>query len=557
MKISGAEAVIRSLLKEKVKVIFGYPGGANMPIYDALYKYRHKLRHILVRHEQGAVHAAEGYARITGKPGVCFATSGPGATNLVTGIADAMMDSVPLVCITGQVPSSVIGTDAFQETDVIGITTPITKWNFQITKAEEIPEVFAKAFYIALHGRPGPVVIDITKNAQFEELEFRYPNNFFIEKIKNVNKFKKENLEKAAEIINKSKRPLIIVGHGVLIAKAEKEVLKLAEKTGIPIAVTLHGLSAIPFNHHLYVGMVGMHGNYAPNKLTNEADVILAIGLRFDDRVTGRLSDYAKKAKIIHIDIDESEHGKNVKTTVSLIGDAKDVLKAFLPFLKKNNYKYWIEEFRKLYQIEKQSLEERKSRLVTMKEVIEKLSLKTKNEAVIVADVGQNQMMAARYYKYKNPNSYITSGGLGTMGFALPASIGVKIGMPKKQVFVVVGDGGFQMTLQELGTIMQENLPIKILLFNNEYLGMVRQWQELFFEKRYSFTYLKNPDFINLAKSYGIKAKRVDKREDLDKALDDFIKSEEAYLLEVKVIKEENVFPMIPAGSSVDEIRLK
>lgn len=557
MKISGAEAIIQSLLKEKVKVIFGYPGGANMPIYDALYKYRYKLRHVLVRHEQGAVHAAEGYARITGKPGVCFATSGPGATNLVTGIADAMMDSVPLVCITGQVPSSVIGTDAFQETDVIGITTPITKWNFQITKAEEIPEVFAKAFYIASHGRPGPVVIDITKNAQFEELEFRYPNDFFIEKIKNVNKFKKEDLEKAAEIINKSKRPLIIVGHGALIAKVEKEVLKLVEKTGIPIAVTLHGLSVIPFNHHLYVGMVGMHGNYAPNKLTNEADVILAIGLRFDDRVTGRLSDYAKKAKIIHIDIDESEHGKNVKTTVSLIGDAKDVLKAFLPLLKKNNYKYWVEEFKKLYQIERQSLEERKSRLITMKEVIEKLSLKTKNEAVIVADVGQNQMMAARYYKYKNPNSYITSGGLGTMGFALPASIGVKIGMPKKQVFVVVGDGGFQMTLQELGTIMQENLPIKILLFNNEYLGMVRQWQELFFEKRYSFTYLKNPDFINLVKSYGIKAKRVDKREDLDEALDDFIKSKEAYLIEIKVIKEENVFPMIPAGSSVDEIRLK
>lgn len=557
MKISGAEAVIRSLLKEKVKVIFGYPGGANMPIYDALYKYRHKLRHILVRHEQGAVHAAEGYARVSGKPGVCFATSGPGATNLVTGIADAMMDSVPLVCITGQVPSSVIGTDAFQETDVIGITTPITKWNFQITKAEEIPEVFAKAFYIASHGRPGPVVIDITKNAQFEELEFRYPNNFFIEKIKNVNKFKKEDLEKAAEIINNSKRPLIIVGHGALIAKAEKEVLKLAEKTGIPVAVTLHGLSVIPFNHYLYVGMVGMHGNYAPNKLTNEADVILAIGLRFDDRVTGRLSDYAKKAKIIHIDIDESEHGKNVKTTVSLVGDAKDVLKAFLPFLKKNSYKYWVDEFRKLDRIEKQSLEKKKSHFITMGEVLEKLSLKTKNEAVIVADVGQNQMMAARYYKYKNPNSYITSGGLGTMGFALPASIGVKIAISKKQVFVVVGDGGFQMTIQELGTIMQEKLPIKILLFNNEYLGMVRQWQELFFEKRYSFTYLKNPDFINLAKSYGIRAKKVSKREDLDKTLDDFIKSKEAYLLEIKVIKEENVFPMIPAGSSVDEIRLK
>ncbi|MEK7633786.1 MAG: biosynthetic-type acetolactate synthase large subunit [Patescibacteria group bacterium] len=558
--MTGAEILMKSLLKEGVEVIFGYPGGANMPIYDALYFYEKKLRHILVRHEQGAAHAAEGYARVTGRHGVCLVTSGPGATNLVTGIADAMMDSVPMVAITGQVAAEFLGSDAFQETDVVGITTPITKWNCQITHASEIPEAVAKAFYIASHGRPGPVVIDITKNAQFEKTEFNYPKNFFVEKLKTVNKYKKEDLQKAAEIINNSKKPYMLVGHGVLISKAEKEVLQVIEKTGMVVASTLHGLSSIPFNHPLYVGMLGMHGNYSPNKLTNSADVILAVGMRFDDRVTGKLSKYVPKAKVIHIDVDESEHHKNVWAHVPLIGNVKDVLKSILPYLKKNNHNNWLEEFKKLDKkelaVEKKRQLKNKNKL-TMDTVLTLLSKKTKNEAVIVADVGQNQMFAARYYKYKNPDSYITSGGLGTMGFALPAAMGAKIGAPKRQVFATVGDGGFQMTIQELGTIMQEKLPIKILLLNNEYLGMVRQWQQLFFEKRYSFTHMKNPDFINIAKSYGIKGEKIEERKKLNQALDKFINFQGPYLLEVKVEKEDNIFPMVATGTSVDEVRLE
>ena len=560
MKITGAKAVIQSLINEKVEVIFGYPGGANMPIYDALYDYQNKIRHVLVRHEQGAAHAAEGYARVSGKVGVCFATSGPGATNLVTGIADAMMDSVPLVCITGQVPVSVVGTDAFQETDVIGITTPITKWNYQITSASEIADVFAKAFYIARTGRPGPVVIDITKNAQFEEVDFYYPKNFSLEKYKNLNKCTKEKIEKAAEIINQSKKPLLIAGHGVIISGAQNELLKLAEKANLPIAVTLHGLSSIPVNHPLYVGMVGMHGNYAVNKLTNQADLIIGVGMRFDDRVTGVLSKYAPKAKVIHIDIDEAEIDKNVKTTVSLVGDVKEVLTSLLSHIKKNSHKDWFFEFEKLGKEEKrfhQKREEKFKDKITMDKVFEILSKKTNGKAIIVADVGQNQMFAAKYYQYKIFNSYITSGGLGTMGFALPASIGAQLAKPKDLVIASCGDGGLQMTIQELGTIMQEKLPIKILLLNNSYLGMVRQWQDLFFDKRYSFTYMENPDFLKIASGYGIKGKRVNDFSQLEKSLEEFINEKNAYLLEVIVEKEHNVFPMVPQGAAVDEVRLE
>jgi len=560
MKISGARAVIQSLINEKVDVVFGYPGGANMPIYDALYDYQDKIRHILVRHEQGAVHAAEGYARVSGKVGVCLATSGPGATNLVTGIADAMMDSVPLVCITGQVATSLIGTDAFQETDVIGITTPITKWNYQITSASEIPDVFVKAFYVSKTGRPGPVVIDIAKNAQFEEIDFYYPENFSLEKYKNVNKFTKEEINKAAEIINQSEKPLIIAGHGVIISGGQNELEKLAKKASLPTAVTLHGLSILPVDHSLYVGMVGMHGDYSVNKLTNESDLIIAIGMRFDDRVTSALSKYAPEAKIIHIDIDEAEIGKNLKPTVSLTGDARSILVELIPLIKENNHKEWFAEFERLKKVEEDVQKKREKKFkdkITADKVFKILSEKTQGKAIIVADVGQNQMFAAKYYKYKIFNSFITSGGLGTMGYALPASIGVKVAIPDSLVIASCGDGGFQMTIQELGTIMQEKLPIKILIFNNSYLGMVRQWQDLFFNKRYSSTYLKNPDFLKIAEGYGIKSKRVSELSQLNMSLDEFLESKDSFLLEVVIEKEHNVFPMIPVGAGVDEVMLE
>jgi len=560
MKVTGAKAVIQSLLNEKVEVIFGYPGGANMPIYDALYDVRDKIRHILVRHEQGAAHAAEGYARVSGKVGVCFATSGPGATNLVTGIADAMMDSVPLVCLTGQVTASLVGTDAFQETDVIGITTPITKWNYQITSAQEVAEVFAKAFYIAKTARPGPVVIDIAKNAQFEEVDFSYPKNFFLEKYKNFNKFTVDDLKKAGKLINSSQKPLLIVGHGVIISQAQDEVLALAKKAHLPIAATLHGLSAIPVSFPLYVGMTGMHGNYAVNKLTNQADLIIGCGMRFDDRVTGVLSKYAPKAKIIHIDIDEAEIDKNVKTTVSLVGDAKKVLSSLLPYVKKNSHQEWFKLFFQLKKEEEryyQKREEKFKNKITMDKVFSVLSKITDGKAIVVADVGQNQMFAAKYYQYKKFNSYITSGGLGTMGFAVPAAIGVQLAKPKDLVIASCGDGGLQMTIQELGTIMQEKLPVKILLLNNYYLGMVRQWQDLFFEKRYSFTYMQNPNFLKIAEGYGIKGKRVVELSKLEEVLKEFVNEKEAFLLEVVVEKEHNVFPMVPQGAAVDEVRLE
>ncbi|MBI4078758.1 MAG: biosynthetic-type acetolactate synthase large subunit [Candidatus Levybacteria bacterium] len=559
MKLSGAEILMRSLIAEGVETIFGYPGGAIMPAYDALYHYKNKLRHVLVRHEQGAAHAAEGYARIAGKPGVCIATSGPGATNLVTGIADAMMDSVPIVCITGQVAAHLVGTDAFQETDVIGITTPITKWSYQITKPQEVAEIVNKAFNIAKSGRPGPVVIDITKNAQIEQCDFflgmqspttpkRAPIN-------------KKLLKQAADLLNNAKRPFILVGHGVQVANAEKEVLELALKGGFPVATTIHGLSSFPSNHPLYVGLLGMHGRYGANVLTNKADVILAIGMRFDDRVTGRVSDYAKDANIIHIDIDEAELGKIIDVLVAIRADAKDALMQLIPLIKKNNHAMWVKEFRHFDDIEyeKVTTKELKSESdkIKMAQVIHLLSDKTKGDAVIVADVGQHQMIAARYYDFQKPRSFITSGGLGTMGYALPASIGAKIANPRREVIAVIGDGSFQMTLQELATIHQEELPIKIMVLNNNFLGMVRQWQQLFFEKRYSFVDLVNPDFVQVAKGFFIDAHRVEKYSELSDALDKMLKALGPYFLEVKVEKEGNVFPMVPSGAACDEIVLE
>lgn len=561
MQITGAEAVIKSFLKEKVEIIFGYPGGAIMPVYDELYKYRDKVHHVLVRHEQGAAHAAEGYAWVTGKPGVCLVTSGPGATNLVTGITDAMMDSIPLVCVSGQVPVNVIGTDAFQEADVIGVTAPVTKWNYQITSASEVPEVFAKAFRIARTGRPGPVMIDITKNAQIESLDFHYPQDLEIEGFQPTFSPNIRQIKKAAKLLNSAERPYIFAGHGILISKAEEELLKVSQKAGIPIAVTHLGLSAVPTDYKRYVGILGMHGNYGPSVLTNRADVILAVGMRFHDRVTGRLSDYARQAKIIHIDIDPAELNKNVPADIPIVADAKLALKELAKHLKSRKHDNWLEAFRKLDTIEHQKVIQKdlesKGEKIKMGEVVRMISDKTKGEAVVVADVGQNQMAAMRYYQYKKPDSHITSGGLGTMGFALPAAIGAKFGTPKREVIAVIGDGGLQMTIQELGTIYQENLPVKILVLNNHYLGMVRQWQQLFFERRYSFVDLVNPDFVKIADSYCIPAERVKDREQLETAVDKMLGSKGPYLLEVVVEKEENVFPMIPAGASVEEILLE
>jgi len=560
-EITGSQALLESLIKEGVSVIFGYPGGAIMPVYDALYDYKDRLRHILVRHEQGAAHAAEGYARIMGKPGVALVTSGPGATNLVTGIADAMIDSVPMVCITGQVSMSVLGTDAFQEVDVIGITTPITKWNYQITKAQEVPEVIAKAFYIAGSGRPGPVVIDITKNAQQDLMEFYYPKKIEIIGYQPTIEPNIKQIKLAADLLNKAKKPYMLIGHGILISNAQEEVMKLAEKTGIPVASTLHGLSAFPVGHPLYAGMLGMHGNYGPNVLTNEADVILAVGMRFDDRVTGRLSDYARNAKVIHLDIDPAELNKNVPAFVPIVSDAKSALTALLRYVEKRKHTAWVNKFRLADKKEKERVHANEFKNgkdgIKMAQVIKMLSDKTKGEAVIVADVGQHQMKAARYYKFKKPHTYITSGGAGTMGFALPAAMGAKVAAPKKQIIAVIGDGSFQMTIQELATIAQESLPVKVVLLNNNFLGMVRQWQQMFYEKRYSFVNLKNPDFIAVTKGFGIKAEKVTDFKDLSKTMDRMISSKEAFLLEVVVKKEENVFPMVPSGAAVHEIRLE
>ncbi|MFL0087487.1 biosynthetic-type acetolactate synthase large subunit [Tenacibaculum maritimum] len=558
--ISGAEAVVKCLLEEGANLIYGYPGGAIMPIYDELYKYQDEVHHVLTRHEQGATHAAQGFARVTGKVGVAMATSGPGATNLITGIADAQIDSTPMVCITGQVASHLLGSDAFQETDIVGISTPVTKWNYQITKASEIPTIFAKAFYIARSGRPGPVLIDITKDAQFETFDFEYKKCTSIRSYKAKPQVNLEEVQEAATLINKAKKPLIVFGQGVILGKAEEEFKAFIEKAGIPSAWTILGLSALPTAHELNVGMVGMHGNYAPNKLTNECDLLIAVGMRFDDRVTGDLDRYAKQAKVIHFEIDPAEVDKNVKTDVAVLGDVKESLAKILPLLDENKHVSWLEEFKKLQGIEfdkvqKDDLYPTKEGL-TMGEVLKEINKASGGDAVIVSDVGQHQMFACRYAKFNQSKSNVTSGGLGTMGFALPAAIGAKMGVPNREVVMIAGDGGYQMTIQELGTILQTKAAVKIVVLNNEFLGMVRQWQQLFFDKRYASTEMTNPDFVTIAKGYSIAAKRVTKREDLAGSVAEMMQSKEAYFLEVCVEKENNVFPMVPTGASVSDIRL-
>lgn len=560
--ISGSEAVLKCFLEEGVETIFGYPGGAIMPIYDALYDYQDRLEHILVRHEQGGIHAAQGYARASGRTGVVFATSGPGATNLVTGLADAMIDSTPLVCITGQVFAHLLGTDAFQETDVINITTPVTKWNYQVTTASEIPSVLAKAFYIAGSGRPGPVLIDITKNAQLEKFAFEpYEKCTHIRSYRPAPKVRKEYIEQAAALINEAKKPFALVGQGVILGKAEKELIAFLEKSGIPAAWTIMGMSAFPTDHPLAVGMLGMHGNYGPNLLTNEADVIIAIGMRFDDRVTGRLDKYAKQAKIVHLDIDPAEIDKNVLSTVPVWGDCKETLPLLTQAIETRVHPSWLQRFKDCQNEEENTCIKPElypsSEVLTMGEVIRELNELTHGEAIIVTDVGQHQMVACRYAEFKHSKSNITSGGLGTMGFALPAAIGAKYGAPERTVVAVIGDGGFQMTLQELGTIMQSKVNVKILILNNQFLGMVRQWQQLFHDKRYSFVNIESPDFVAVAKGYGISGQSVSVRTQLKTALKTMLEHPGAYLLEVMTGKENNVFPMVPQGCSVSEIRLK
>ncbi|WP_134088587.1 biosynthetic-type acetolactate synthase large subunit [Olivibacter sp. XZL3] len=561
-KISGSQAVLEALIAEGADTIFGYPGGAIMPIYDALYDYNDRLKHILVRHEQGGIHAAQGYARTSGKTGVVFATSGPGATNLVTGLADAMIDSNPLVCVTGQVFAHLLGTDAFQETDVINITTPVTKWNYQVTDACEIPAAIAKAFYIASTGRPGPVLIDITKNAQLQLFDYEgYTSCNHVRSYRPAPIIRKEYIAQAAELINQAKKPFVLFGQGVILGKAEQEFKAFIEKTGIPAAWTIMGLSALPTEHPLNVGMLGMHGNYAPNVLTNECDVLIAIGMRFDDRVTGRLDKYAKQAKIIHLDIDPAEIDKNVKATVPVWGDCKETLPLLTELVQANQHQEWLEKFRTLEQEEvkeviNSELQPEEGEM-TMGEVINILNELTHDDAVFVTDVGQHQMVACRYARFKQSKSNVTSGGLGTMGFGLPAAIGAWYGAPERNVIAIIGDGGIQMTIQELGTIMQFGAKVKILILNNQFLGMVRQWQQLFHDKRYSFVNITSPDYVAVAKGYYIPGKRVDQRAQLREALQEMLDHDGAYLLEVMVGKENNVFPMVPQGSSVSEIRLK
>ncbi len=561
-KLSGSRAVLEALLAENTDTVFGYPGGAIMPIYDALYDYNDKIKHILVRHEQGGIHAAQGYARTSGRVGVVFATSGPGATNLVTGLADAMIDSNPIVCITGQVFSHLLGTDAFQETDVINITAPVTKWNYQVTHASEIPQALAKAFYIAKSGRPGPVLIDITKDAQLQE--FAYPGYTpcqYIRSYRPAPIVRREYVEKAAEIINAAKKPFVLFGQGILLGHAEAEFRAFIEKTGIPAACTVMGLSALETSHPLHVGMLGMHGNYAPNVLTNSCDVLIAIGMRFDDRVTGRLDKYAKQAKVIHLDIDPAEIDKNIKTEVAVWGDCKQTLPLLTELVEEKTHETWHAEFKRLATEEVSEVIQDElfptSEKMTMGEVIQQLNEITGGDAIIVTDVGQHQMVACRYARFNQSKSNVTSGGLGTMGFGLPAAIGAWYGAPHRDVIAIIGDGGIQMTIQELGTIMQFGAKVKILILNNEFLGMVRQWQQLFHDKRYSFVNITSPDFVTVAKGYGIEGNSICQREELRSALERMIAHPEAYLLEVMVGKENNVFPMVPQGCSVSEIRLK
>lgn len=559
--ITGAEAIVKCLLEEGVKEIFGYPGGSIMPLYDALYDYHDKLNHILVRHEQGAIHAAQAYARVTGKTGVCVVTSGPGSTNLTTGLADAMMDSTPVVCISGQVAAGLLGTDAFQETDIIGISMPVTKWNTQVTKAEDIPAAIAKAFYIARSGRPGPVLVDITKNAQFGKLEFSYKPCTFIRSYRPHIEPDISAINKAAELINNAKKPYVLFGQGVILANAEEEFKRFIEKGDIPAAWTLLGLSALPTNHPLNVGMLGMHGNYGPNILTNECDVLIAVGMRFDDRVTGDVSRFARQAKVIHMEIDLAEINKNVKAEVAIHGNIKDTLPLLTERTKPANHSEWIRQFKELYKIEYEKVISKvlhpEGKGITMPEVINLLAEKTDGDAILVTDVGQHQMMGARYFHFNKTRSLVTSGGLGTMGFGLPAGLGAKIGCPDRTVITIVGDGGFQMTMQEMGTIYQTGAAVKIVILNNNFLGMVRQWQELFFDKRYASTELINPDFVKLSEGFRIPATRVSERRNLSEAIDAMLAHPGPYLLEVMVEKEGNVFPMVPAGAAVSEILLE
>ncbi|MCE2934448.1 MAG: biosynthetic-type acetolactate synthase large subunit [Cyclobacteriaceae bacterium] len=560
-QISGSNVLLNCLLAEGVDTLFGYPGGAIMPVYDALYHYSDRLRHILVRHEQGAVHAAQGYARVSGKVGVALATSGPGAMNLVTGLADALIDSTPIVCITGQVFAHLLGTDAFQETDVVNTTIPVTKWNVQVTEAKGIPAAVAKAFYIARTGRPGPVLIDITKNAQNELTpEIRYEPCTGVRTYRPKPALPIALVEEAAALINQAKRPYLLAGQGILLAGATDELKSFAEKTGIPVACTLLGLGAIPQDHPNYVGYLGMHGNYGPNVNTNECDVLIAVGMRFDDRVTGNVSKYARQARIIHIDIDKAEINKIIKAEIGIHADAREALAALTQRCDAQTHPEWMASFRALNDLEYEKVVKKEIEDTTtlkMAEVIHQLSALTGGEAVIVTDVGQHQMVTSRYYRYQNPRTNITSGGAGTMGFALPAAIGAKVAAPNQQVVAVIGDGGYQMTIQELGTIMQDNIPVKILVLNNQFLGMVRQWQQLFHGKRYSFTELDNPDFIKIAEAYRIRARKVTAQADLTAALLEMLESPSSYFLEVVVEKEENVFPMVPAGAGVSEIILE
>jgi len=559
--LSGGQILLEAFLKEGVSTIFGYPGGAIMPIYDALYDYTDKLQHILVRHEQGAIHAAQGYARVSGKTGIVFATSGPGATNLVTGLADAQIDSTPLVCITGQVFAHLLGTDAFQETDVINITMPVTKWNYQVTDAEELSEVLAKAFYIAASGRPGPVLIDITKNAQLQKVSYNgYTKCNFIRSYRPYPPPKPDKIAEAAELINNAKRPFAVFGQGVILGRAEAEFKAFIEKAGLPSAWTILGMSAIPTDHPLGVGMLGMHGNYGPNLLTNECDVLIAIGMRFDDRVTGRLDQYATQAKIIHLDIDAAEINKNVKADVPLLGDCKAILPMLTELVDKKTHEEWHNKFKECHEKEVDKVIHNEvyptDEVLTMGEVIRLINELTHREAIIVTDVGQHQMVACRYAEYNNSKSNVTSGGLGTMGFALPAAIGASYGDSSRPTIAIIGDGGIQMTIQELGTIMQFKPNVKIVILNNCFLGMVRQWQQLFHEKRYSFVDIQSPDFVQVAKGYGIPGQSVSRRESLKSALEEMLNNDGSYLLEVMVGKENNVFPMVPQGKSVSGIVL-
>jgi acetolactate synthase-1/2/3 large subunit len=558
--ITGAEALLRCLIEEGVDTIFGYPGGAIMPVYDRLLDYNDRLNHILTRHEQGAAHAAQAYAMVTGKPGICFATSGPGATNLVTGIANAYLDSVPMVFITAQVVSTLIGSDAFQETDILGVSMPVTKWNCQVKKAQDIPEILAKAFYLATTGRPGPVLIDITKDAQQEKLSFKYKKCNYLRSYNPHLPLNTRPIESAAIMINHAERPLILAGHGVLISGAEKELKEFAEKTGIPVAVTLLGISCFPSSHRLYTGFLGMHGNYGPNLLTNQADLIIAIGMRFDDRVTGNLKKYAKQARIIHIEIDEAEINKNVQVDLEIHNDAKEVLQHLIPLVNKKTYESWIREFRICDKTEYEKVIKSETKPekgdIRMGEVVRLVSEMTNGNAIVVTDVGQNQMSAARYFKFTEPGSLVTSGGMGTMGFGLPASVGAKVGRPDKQVVAFLGDGGFQMTIQELGTILHYKIPVKIIILNNSFLGMVRQWQDMFFNKRYASTELVNPDFVTVAKGFSIPAKKVTDRKELKESIAKMLNAKGPFLLDIAIEKEGNVLPMVEPGASVSEVTL-